>query len=169
MRYRLRMYELIPREMSQYRIVDGRAHFVAAKLFEVSLCVKGAKKDDGWFFVDVEFLFNVGGDVTGMQGTYFEAMARRISLIFRAEFPRRPTGLLKRHISDEANARLGFYLPPEEVPPETAAMEPPRPQLPEGFVDAPLVRLFNFLRTYCTVASVLVLIMSRNDVALVPA
>lgn len=69
MRYRLRMHELIPREMCNYRIQDGRVFFVAPRLFEVSVCIKGASKDDGWFFVDVEFLFNVGGDVTGMQGT----------------------------------------------------------------------------------------------------
>jgi mediator of RNA polymerase II transcription subunit 14 len=68
MRYRLRMQELIPHEMRKYRIADGRVFFTVPHLFEVSLCVKGAKQDDGWFFVDVEFLFTVGGDVTGMQG-----------------------------------------------------------------------------------------------------
>lgn len=68
MRYRLRMTELIPREMSQYKVADGRVHFTAPRLFETSLCIKGGKKEDGWFFVDVEFLFNVGGDATGMQG-----------------------------------------------------------------------------------------------------
>ena len=70
MRYRLRMHELIPREMSHYRIADGRAHFLAPKLFEASVCLNGAKREDGWFFVDVEFLFTVGGDVTGMQGLH---------------------------------------------------------------------------------------------------
>ncbi|GJE97389.1 Med14 domain-containing protein [Phanerochaete sordida] len=127
MRYRLRMRELIPREMTQYRIVDGRVNFVAPKLFQVSLCLLGAKQEDGWFFVDVEFLFTVGGDVTGMQ-----------------DFPRRPSGVLKRHITEEADARLGFYLPQPELPPE--AIVPERPQLPDGVVDAPLVRLFNFLQ-----------------------
>lgn len=129
MRYRLRMHELIPREMSQYRIADGRAHFIAPKLFEVSVCLLGAKREDGWFFVDVEFLFTVGGDVTGMQ-----------------DFPRRPSGLLKRHITEEADARLSFYLPQPELPPDAIVPETTRPQLPEGVVDAPLVRLFNFLQ-----------------------
>lgn len=68
MRYRLRMHELIPCEMCAYRIADGRVFFTAPKLFEVSLCLNGAKQEDGWFFVDVDFLFVVGGDVTGMQG-----------------------------------------------------------------------------------------------------
>lgn len=61
--------------------------------------------------------------------------------------------MLKRLISDEADARLAFYLQPDESPRELALPEPPnRPQLPEGVVDAPLVRLFNFLRT-CPVMS----------------
>ncbi|KAI0644574.1 MED14-domain-containing protein [Trametes meyenii] len=128
MRYRLRTSEIVPWEMSQYRIADGRVFFVAPRLFEASLCLRGAAKNDGWFFVNVEFLFKVGGDQTGMQ-----------------EFPRTPTGALKHNITEEANARLGFYLPPDQPPPP--GVEPsPRPELPEGVVDAPLVRVFNFLQ-----------------------
>ena len=63
---------------------------------------------------------------------------------------------MKRHITEEADARLAFYLPPPELPPDAIAPEPARPQLPEGVVDAPLVRLFNFLRTYRTTKFVLV-------------
>ncbi|KAI8975875.1 MED14-domain-containing protein [Trametes punicea] len=128
MRFRLRTSEIVPWEMSQYRIADGRVFFTAPKLFEASLCLRGAGKKDGWFFVNVEFLFKVGGDQTGMQ-----------------EFPRMPTGALKRNITDEADARLSFYLPPDEPPPPDVE-PPPRPQLPEGVVDAPLVRVFNFLQ-----------------------
>lgn len=86
------MLELVPVEMSRYRIgafsfyslalrsvcvtrdahdgatADGRVFFNVPKLFECSLCLQGGKKSDGWFFVHVEFLFNVGGDRTGMQG-----------------------------------------------------------------------------------------------------
>jgi len=52
---------------------------------------------------------------------------------------------MKQYITDEANARLAFYSPlPSTQPPMVPA--PPRPQLPEGVVDAPLVRLYNFLR-----------------------
>lgn len=65
-------------------------------------------------------------------------------------FPRQPQGLLKRHIADEADARLAFYLPIPSDPALPPGVEiPPRPQLPEGVVDAPLVRVFNFLRR-CT-------------------
>ncbi|OJT12740.1 Mediator of RNA polymerase II transcription subunit 14 [Trametes pubescens] len=128
MRYRLRTSEIVPWELSQYRIADGRVWFTAPKLFEASLCLQGAGKTDGWFFVNVTFLFKVGGDLTGMQ-----------------DFPRTPTGVLKRNITDEADARLAFYLPPE-APPPPGVEAPPRPELPEGVVDAPLVRVFNFLQ-----------------------
>jgi mediator of RNA polymerase II transcription subunit 14 len=61
------------------------------------------------------------------------------------EFPRTPTGIIKRHITDEADARLAFYLPyPAGEPPMHDT--PPRPQLPQDVVDAPLIRVYNFLR-----------------------
>lgn len=129
-RYRLRMTEIIPVEMSQHRIAGGRVHFVVPKLFEASICLRGAEKDDGWFFVSVKFLFRVGGDATGNR-----------------EFPQEPTGPLKRHIADEADARMAYYLPfpeTEDAPPNIERAE--RPQLPEGAIDAPLVRLYNFLQ-----------------------
>lgn len=127
-RYRLRLEEIIPVEMSRYHIADGRVHFNVPKLFNTSLCLRGGDKNDGWFFVHVEFLITVGGDLTGLQ-----------------EFPRVPSGMIKRHITDEADARLAFYLhlQPEQAPPPEI---PPRPQLPQGVVDAPLVRVFNFLQ-----------------------
>lgn len=51
--------------------------------------------------------------------------------------------MLKRHITDEADTRMACYLLGTEVP--------ERPKLPEGTVDAPFVRLYNFLREYeCT-------------------
>ena len=75
-----------------------------------------------------------------MSGTF-------VSCLFNSnvEFPRIPSGIIKRHITDEANARLAFYLPmPEATPPIPDA--PPRPQLAPGVVDTPLVRVYNFLR-----------------------
>ena len=60
---------------------------------------------------------------------------------------------MRRHIADEADARLAFYLPPPPPPPELAndpAYVPPempeRPKLAEGVTDTPLVRVYNFLR-----------------------
>ena len=66
-----------------------------------------------------------------------------------AEFPRKPTGALKEHLTTEADNRLGCYLPvPEpEQPPDPSLPPPPeRPELPTDVVDAPLVRVYNFLR-----------------------
>ena len=61
------------------------------------------------------------------------------------EFPRTPTGILKRHITDEADNLLAKFVQysTEEFP---GIELPSKPQLPTGAVDAPLIRLFNFLR-----------------------
>ena len=67
-RFRLRMKEVIPNEMAQYRVEDGRAHFTVPNLFETSISLRGAQEEDGWFFSHVEFLHNVGGDLTEVQG-----------------------------------------------------------------------------------------------------
>ncbi|KAJ7594646.1 mediator complex subunit MED14-domain-containing protein [Mycena floridula] len=129
-RFRLQLSEVIPVEMLHHRIADGRVYFTAPKMFEVSLCLRGAEKDDGWFFVNVKFLLNVGGDMTGIQ-----------------EFPKQPTGHLKRFIADEADAQLARYLPMASIEPQAPGVEvPPRPQLPEGVVDTPLIRVYNFLQ-----------------------
>ncbi|KAI0296496.1 mediator complex subunit MED14-domain-containing protein [Multifurca ochricompacta] len=141
-RFRLRMTEIIPVEMFNYRIcmslhlymltADGRAWFTVPNLFETSICLRGGNQEDGWFFVHVEFLFTVGGDRTGMQ-----------------EFPRKPTGVLKEHLTIEADNRLGYYLPiPEPEQPPDPNLPPPleRPKLPEDVADAPLVRIYNFLQ-----------------------
>lgn len=64
-----------------------------------------------------------------------------------SDFPRRPTDALKQHITEEADSRLAYYLPlPPDPNPIPGFEPPPRPQLPPGTVDTPLVRLFNFLR-----------------------
>jgi mediator of RNA polymerase II transcription subunit 14 len=56
--------------ITNFLTADGRVCFVVPNLFEASLCLRGAQKDEGWFFVHVEFLITVGGDLTGMQGMY---------------------------------------------------------------------------------------------------
>lgn len=66
-----------------------------------------------------------------------------------AEFPRKPTGALKEHLTIEADNRLGYYLPvpePEQPPDPSLPPAPERPKLPTDVVDAPLVRIYNFLR-----------------------
>jgi mediator of RNA polymerase II transcription subunit 14 len=139
------------------RTVDGRAWFTVPNLFETSICLRGGNQDDGWFFVHVEFLFTVGGDRTGMQGPYPLSPILYPSLISRIEFPRKPTGVLKEHLTTEADNRLGCYLPmsePEQPPDPNLPPPPERPKLPEDVVDAPLVRLYNFLRE-CSPASIM--------------
>jgi mediator of RNA polymerase II transcription subunit 14 len=55
--------------------------------------------------------------------------------------------VLKRHITDEADFRMACYVPPAEpVDLPSGAEVPERPKLPEGTVDVPLVRLYNFLQ-----------------------
>lgn len=69
--------------------------------------------------------------------------------IRQTEFPRKPTGALKEHLTIEADNRLGCYLPvpdPEQPPDPGLPPPPERPKLPSGVVDAPLVRIYNFLR-----------------------
>lgn len=94
--------------------------------------------------VDVEFLINVGGDLTGLQGAVVTVTLLSI-LTIGLEFPRKPPVIMKQHITDEANARLAFYLP---LPTEQASIPgaPPSPELPENVVDTPLIRVYNFLR-----------------------
>lgn len=68
--YRLRMDEVVPVEMVSYTVHDGRVFFTAPKLFEASLFLGGSQREDGWYFVNVRFLFTIGGDLTGTQGTH---------------------------------------------------------------------------------------------------
>src|SRR5882672_12661326 len=46
----------------------GRVHFTVRNLFQTSLCLRGSTSEDSWFMVDVEFLINIGGDLTGLEG-----------------------------------------------------------------------------------------------------
>jgi mediator of RNA polymerase II transcription subunit 14 len=57
------------------------------------------------------------------------------------DFPREPTGITKRYITDEADFRLAYYLVPDPENPDVS-------KLPSGVVDTPLVRLYNFLREF---------------------
>ncbi|KAF5388784.1 hypothetical protein D9757_005677 [Collybiopsis confluens] len=129
--FRLRLNEIMPVEMTRHRIADGRAYFIIPKLFECSLTLKGAQPQDPWSLLHVEFLINIGGDVSSTQ-----------------EFPRRPTGIMHGFIKNEVDRQLEMYIPkppPEVLPP---GIEPPAlvPELPECVVDAPLIRMYNFLQ-----------------------
>lgn len=62
-----------------------------------------------------------------------------------SEIPRIPTGITKAHLTLEGDRLLGLYT---KIPEEQIAMGvPPNPNvLEEGTADAPLVRLYNFMR-----------------------
>ena len=80
--------------------------------------------------------------------TVLSSTACFVLKLFITEFPKRPIDVLKRHIAEEADARLAYYLPllvDPNAPPDF--QPPPRPEVPPGTVDTPLIRLFNFLRT----------------------
>jgi mediator of RNA polymerase II transcription subunit 14 len=69
--------------------------------------------------------------------------------LFFSEFPRVPTGILARHIAEEADARLSRHLPPHEEPGSNSGAELLlRTPLPEGVIDTPLIRVFNFFRVF---------------------
>lgn len=86
-----------------------------------------------------------------------------------AEFPTEPIGTLKRFIADEADAQLARYIPmPENEHVPLGVELPSKPQLPEGTVDAPLIRLFNFLRKYFKVDNPLAQFFCRDDVTILP-
>jgi len=84
-----------------------------------------------------------------MQGSRPSFPLSYSSFIPPLEFPRKPIGVLKEHLTIEADNRLGCYLPipdPEQPPDPNFPPPPERPKLPEDVVDTPLVRLYNFLR-----------------------
>jgi mediator of RNA polymerase II transcription subunit 14 len=62
-------------------IANGRVYFSVPNLFEVSLCLQGARKTDCWIFLHVEFLITIGGDLTGMEGEFFRGHSVRAFLI----------------------------------------------------------------------------------------
>lgn len=85
------------------------------------------------------------------------------------DFPRTPAGFMKRHITDEADAQLAFYLPLPADPVPPGVTVPLRPQLSEGVVDTPLVRVFNFLRTSRIFPRKQTPTSRRDDVTIIPA
>ena len=91
--------------------------------------------------------------------------------LLHTEFPRKPTGVLKDHLTIEADNRLGCYLPipePEKPPDPNTPAPAERPKLPDDVVDAPLVRIYNFLRKYCPLIICETENARRNDVNVIP-
>ena len=80
---------------------------------------------------------------------------------------------MKRFISEEVDRQLGMYIPnpaPQEpLPPGVVPQT--KPELPENVADAPLIRLFNFLRTFCVtcLGGFCAETKRRNDGTVIPA
>jgi mediator of RNA polymerase II transcription subunit 14 len=146
-RFKLRVTEIVPAEMSQYRIESGRVHFRIPQLFETSLTLNGSSEYDCWLFIHVEFLCLAGGASATLQGTSYR-LSSFLQLESCTDFPTRPSGLLEHFIRDEANSQLRCYTPMQpshlSIPTDVSVLTPIA--LPKGVVNAPLIRLYNFLR-----------------------
>lgn len=174
-RYRLRMQELVPVEMSRYRIglcfcsPFRTGNVIYAKLVMLTMALQRTAGYSSPFrsYSSVPCLYREARRMTGGSSctSSFSSMsgvitpACRVYHIFsgffayfssynlRTEFPRIPSGILKQHLTNEADSQLGHYLPFSQdlqLPPGVEL--PPRPQLPEGVIDSPLIRVYNFLR-----------------------
>ncbi|KIM23398.1 hypothetical protein M408DRAFT_27956 [Serendipita vermifera MAFF 305830] len=122
MRMRLLCKDVVPVEMRKWRIEGGRTFFTVPKRFETSLIMTGAQKDDVWAFVHVEFLFGLPtGERKGAK-----------------EFPKRPP----KALSDD----LAFQVRDIISDPNLALQSIPSGPLTSAVVDAPLVRVYNFLQ-----------------------
>jgi hypothetical protein len=134
---RLATVEVVPLQMSDYSIADGRASFFVSKLFEARLTLSGADETDRWYLLDVLFDFRITGAGADI-------------------FPRRP----KKHARATLLAQTDAELTPRSP---AAALEGANE--PEGSAaerqegdaaseagdfrrrDAPLIRAFNFLQS----------------------
>ncbi|KAF8343097.1 mediator complex subunit MED14-domain-containing protein [Cantharellus anzutake] len=154
LRERLRMWEIIPLEWSNYRIDNGRVYFVAENLFTASFGLTGSEAVDTWFIIDMKFLIGAGN-----------ALTEKIA----STFPQEPPPHLWAQILPGINAQLMLNAQPPSapgaVPSEsesvaakeeesrpaavTATEKPPNERSrgsEEVVVDAPLVRAFNLLQ-----------------------
>jgi hypothetical protein len=119
----------------------GRAFFRVPGRFETSLIMTGAHEDDIWAFVSVEFLFNIpNGENKGIKG-----LSQRHLDLFGTwwwtytdgpsapEFPRFPPKAYR----DQLAFQVVDIISPPAIPEQPLA---------SAVVDAPLIRVYNFLR-----------------------
>ncbi|KAL7409275.1 mediator complex subunit MED14-domain-containing protein [Mrakia frigida] len=125
--YRLKVKEVVPVQMRNYRIADGRAYFSCPGLFEASLSLTGAQKVEefdseevkkekvqsgklggNWYLVEMAFSFNMAESEDGPDEE------------LRKEFPTKPPRATFDEIAHYASMLLIPPTPPPP-PPETAA------------------------------------------------
>ncbi|KAK0541215.1 mediator complex subunit [Tilletia horrida] len=125
-RLRLACHDVLPLQMSDYRIADGRAHFDVRDLFEASLTVDGPFPIGRWYLLTIRFDFRITG-------------------VGRDRFPRVPKKHFRDMLLEQVNSELA---PPPPLPPE----EDGQASGPELLKDAnkggqppPLVKFFRHL------------------------
>lgn len=127
-RLRLRTKEIVPLEMSAYRVADGRVYFTVPGRFAASFTVLGGTLVDPWWCADMEFLFEVKGEPN-----IVNQFPRILPKPMRMEIQRDINLLLAR----VHNQRIELITPENDL--ESIARN-------SDIVDAPLVRAFNFLQ-----------------------
>jgi len=96
-RLRLSCHDVVPLQMSDYRIADGRAHFNVPHLFQASLTCDGPFPLGRWYLLTVRFNFRVTG-------------------AGKDRFPRVPKKQFREILLEQVNAELS---PPPPMPPES--------------------------------------------------
>ncbi|QRV93932.1 mediator complex subunit Med14 [Ceratobasidium sp. AG-Ba] len=127
-RLRLRTREIIPLEMSAYRVADGRVYFTVPGRFAASFTVLGGTPVDPWWCADAEFLFDVKGEQN-----------------IASQFPRTLPKPMRMEIQRDINMLLAKVHTQrvEQITPENDLESIIRNS---DIIDAPLVRAFNFLQ-----------------------
>ncbi|CAD6893912.1 unnamed protein product [Tilletia controversa] len=125
-RLRLSCHDILPLQMSDYRIADGRAHFDVPNLFEASLTVDGPFPSGRWYLLTIKFHFRVTG--TG-----------------KDHFPRVPKKHFRDMLLEQVNAELAPP-PPPPLPPEADPTDAQDDAASSG-QPPPLVKFFRHLES----------------------
>ncbi|UZJ54628.1 hypothetical protein CBS101457_003948 [Exobasidium rhododendri] len=155
-RLRLACEEVLPLPMMSYTIVDGRAIFRVASLFEADLTLSGASSEDRWWLLRVKFDFKV----TGMGAERFPRQPKnnqRTSLLAMADAELAPRSIAAIPEQIAATDREMEGMDKEEFDEGTGEDVGMRDaglssmlannSAPATRKDAPLVRLYNLLQS----------------------
>ncbi|KAF8305241.1 MED14-domain-containing protein [Clavulina sp. PMI_390] len=141
LRLRLRLWEIVPLEWSDYTVDDGRVVFTVDGLFTATFSLTGSEQNDTWYIIDLQFMHGIGGSL----------QERTIGV-----FPRRMPPHLWAQLVPGVNHELAvnmMQLAAEEQAKEASGADPTSAAPTEAkdatsidVVDAPLIRAFNLLQ-----------------------
>ncbi|CAO1623278.1 unnamed protein product [Sympodiomycopsis kandeliae] len=117
----------LPFQNSSYQVSEGRLHLHARNLFKITLTLSGAQEDDRWYLLSIEFDYQITG--TG-EKTFPKDLwdGQREGFVATANDILAPVALVgEQELVGDGDEQMGV----------SAA---PRPR-----VDAPIVRLYDFL------------------------